>query len=212
MKKLGMMAVLGGLLGLWVIPGASSAAGWSGGLKLGFNVAIIRGADARDFPYPDADWLLRFGFCGGGFVTLDFSESLSLQAEALLTRKGSSQVNLSFDYPTYRYSLVIDYLEVPLLIRLLTSPGSRSGFFLQAGPAMGFKLGGKLVRSGEPIPFDGLKSTDMGIVYGIGWLKKSGIVSELRYTMGLTKIVEIAGAPPLDIKNGVLSLTFGYVF
>lgn len=211
MKRLGMIAVLGGLLGLWVVPAAAPAAGLSGGLKLGINTAFILGRDVSDFPYYDSDWLLRFGFCGGGFVTIDLSESVSIQAEGLLTRKGSSQVNLSFDYPTYRYSLVIDYLEVPLLIRLLTSPRSRSGFFLQAGPAMGFKLGGGLKRDGETYPPVGIKSTDMGIVYGIGWLKKSGIVSELRYTMGLTKIVEIAGAP-LDIKNGVLSLTFGYVF
>ncbi len=66
MKKLGMMTVLGGLLGLWVVPAVSPAAGLSGGLKLGLNTAFIRGADASDFPYPGANWLLRFGFCGGG--------------------------------------------------------------------------------------------------------------------------------------------------
>lgn len=136
---------------------------------------------------------------------------MSLQAEALLTRKGSSQLGQMFDYPTDRYSLVVDYLEIPLLIRLLTSTESKSGFFLQAGPAIGFKLSGKLIRSGEPVPFDGFKSTDAGVVFGIGWLKKSRIVSELRFTMGLTKIVELAGEP-LNIKNGVLSLTGGYIF
>jgi len=211
MKRLGMIAVLGGMLGFWVAAGAASADGLSGGLKLGINTAFILGADASDFPMPGANWLLRFGFCGGGFVTLDLSKSVSLQAEALLSRKGSSQLGQWADYPTYRYSLVIDYLEVPLLIRLLTSPRSESKFFLQVGPAVGFKLSGKLIRSGEPIPLDGLKSMDTGIVFGIGRLQKSRFMGELRYTMGLTKIVEINGAP-LDIKNGVLSLTGGYIF
>ena len=205
------MAFLGGMLGFWVAAGAAEAAGLSGGLKFGINTAFIRGADASKFPYYDHDWLLRFGLCGGGLVTLDLSKSVSLQAEALLSRKGSSELGQLFDYPTYRYSIVIDYLEVPILIRLVTSLRSKSKFFLQAGPAVGFKLSGKLIRSGEPLPLDGLRPTDTGIVFGIGRIQRSGFLAEIRCTMGLSRIAKVNGAP-LDVKNGVLSVKGGYIF
>jgi hypothetical protein len=124
MKRLGMMAVVGAAVALWLLPAASSAAELSGGLKIGLNVATIHGADTDYFSGVHFDdWFLRFGFCGGGFITINLSKIVALQAEALMTTKGSKEAPVLWeDYPTYRYSFNTSYLDIPLLIKLMAPP------------------------------------------------------------------------------------------
>jgi hypothetical protein len=172
-----------------------------------------RGAACWRYPGSSAgyDWIMRFGYCGGGFVALDLYPAVSIQAEALLTRKGSAQLGALFDVESYKYSLIMDYLEVPLLIKFTAPPSKKLRFFMLGGPAVAVKLGGKLKRDSETLPFSGFKSTDIGLVIGAGLLSGSHVFSELRCTMGLTKVIERDGVP-LNVKNGVVSLAFGYVF
>jgi hypothetical protein len=207
-----MMAVFGAVAGLWLLPSASSAAELKGGLKIGFNLTDIHGADVRDFPYyddPDTSWFLRSGFCGGGFITVNLSRTADLQAEAIITMKGSAQI-WGFSLPIDTYSLRTTYLEIPLLIRLMAR-SSKARAFLLAGPAIGIKLSAVLKENGEPMTFNGFKSTDLGLVLGVGGIIRSRIIVELRYTMGLSKIIEQDGVP-LDIKNTAFSLMAGYIF
>jgi hypothetical protein len=158
------------------------------------------------------NWFLRLGFCGGGFITVDISRNAAFQAEALVTTKGSKGLGGFGEYPSHRYSLIARYLEIPLLIRLASTPTRReSRFFLLAGPAVGIKYSGYLYRDSEKIPFNGLKSTDLGLVLGIGLVRNARYVFELRYTSGFAKIIEQDGVP-LDIKNSALSVMAGYVF
>ncbi len=213
MKRLGMIAVIGAVVEMWLLPAASLAVELKGGIKMGFNMTDIHGADVRDFPDyddPSSSWFLRFGLCGGGFITVNLSKTSALQAEAIITRKGSDQIWDPFDRPIYTYSIKASYLEIPLLIKLMTQPSKSRGFFL-AGPAIGIKLSGVLKQNGEPMTFNGFKSTDLGLVLGFGGIINSRIIVELRYTRGLSKIIEQDGMP-LDIKNTVITLMGGYVF
>jgi len=210
MKKLMIMAVIGTAAGLCMFQQVS-AAQVEGGLKFGVNFAFFRGADVEYFPYLGSSWLMRFGLCGGGFVALPLSKTIAVQAEALITTKGSHESGTLFgDDESFTYSLKVTYLEIPLLLRAMTTAHTVQVFFL-AGPALGLKLGSRLMRGSEVIPFSGVKSTDLGLVFGIGAVANFGGWYELRYTSGMSKMIEEDGVP-LNIKNGVFSLIVGYRF
>jgi hypothetical protein len=214
MKRWGMMAVIGVVAALCLLPAASSAAELRGGPIIGLNVAFIRGADVINFTGfgSGSNWLLRFGFCGGGFMTVNLSDHVAFEAEVLLSQKGSKEGPTWGGEPTYKYSLKTSYLEFPLLIKFMIPLQRKRSFSLLAitGPAVGIKLSGILKRDSETLAFDGLKSTDLGWVIGFG-MYGAGASWDFRYTMGLTKMIEQNGAT-LDVKNGVISLMIGYAF
>jgi hypothetical protein len=216
MKKLMIMAVIAAAAGLCVDPTASTAAQLEGGLKFGVNIAFIHGSDVNSFPGYDSTWFMRFGLCGGGFVALPISGTVAIQAEALITTKGSHETGVLFDYPTYIYSLKITYLEIPILIRVLTPSFMKGGqIFFMAGPALALELGSRFMRSSEGIseviPLGGLRSTDLGLVFSVGSVIRSKGYTEFRYTAGMSKMIEENGIP-LDIKNGVFSVIVGWRF
>ena len=212
MRRLLIMVVIGAAAGLCFYPTASTAAQLERGLKFGVNIAFLRGTDVIDFPGYDSSWFFRFGLCGGGFVALPLSQRLAVQAEALMTTKGSHETGTWGDYPTYTYSLKITYLEIPVLMRVTTPPIMKGAqIFLMAGPALGLKLGSRFMRSSEIIPFSGVAPTDLGFVLSIGNVIRSRGYTEFRYTAGMSKMIEEDGVP-LNIKNGVFSLIVGYRF
>jgi hypothetical protein len=218
MKKLLITAVISVAIVLCAaLP--SSAARVEKGFKFGGNVAFLVGAGVEDVPFYGSDWVLRFGLCGGGFVALPFSKSFALQAEALITTKGSKQLRPLFeDYPTYVYSLMITYLEIPVLARLsIPRVVGDSGIFFMAGPALAFKLHSRLLRDKEVLDYRGVKSNDLGLVFSAGSELASKSAGhhkgwfELRYTAGMSKIIEQEGVL-LNVRNSVFSLIVGFSF
>ena len=210
MKKLAIM-VIACATAVLCAPQRSSATGLEGGLKFGLNIAFIHGPDVKVWPDLQAAWVLRFGLCGGGFVALPVSKSVAIQAEALITTKGSKEVGALFE-EVYNYSLMITYLEVPVLVRLTALPATRSfKIVLMAGPAFAFKLHSRFMLAGEVLNFNGIRSKDLGLVFSIGYVIKSQGYTEFRYTAGLSKVIEEGGVP-LNIKNGVVSVIAGYRF
>jgi hypothetical protein len=204
-------SVIGVLAALCVLPQALSAARVEAGIKFGVNFAFIHGADVDTFPGNDSDWVMRFGLCGGGFIALPLSENFAIQAEALVTTKGSKEVGYLFE-ENYLYSLMITYLEIPVLIRVLTPSFMNVGrISFMAGPALSFKLHSRFMGGGEVLDFNGVKSNDLGLVFSIGYVLGSRGYTEFRYTAGLSKIIEVEGVP-LNIKNGVASVIVGFSF
>jgi Outer membrane protein beta-barrel domain len=215
MKKLGMMAVAGALAGLLFLPMTSSAAEMRGGLKIGLNLADLNGADIATFETEfGAPWKSKLAFCGGGFITFSLSKTMAIQAEALYTMKGA-RLETTVDTQDVEVSWNTSYLEIPVLFKLMIPAKGRIQPSLFAGPALAIKLSGKLkVEAGgasaeQSIP--GIKSTDLGLVLGAGADIGLKIRVDLRYTLGLTKMIEIDGVTS-DIKNGVFSLMVGYAF
>ena len=210
-------ALIGVLAGLFVLPRALAAARveggpkLEGGVKFGFNLAFIRGADVDLFPYNDSDWVMRFGLCGGGYVALPLSRNLAIQAEALITTKGSKEVGYLFE-ENYLYSLMITYLEIPVLLRVTTGSilGGSSLVFM-FGPALAFKLHSRFMGGGEVLDFNGVRSNDLGLVFSFGYVIRSRGYTEFRYTAGMDNIIEEGGVP-LNIKNGVVSVIVGFRF
>jgi len=218
MKKLVLMAVAGVLAGLLVLPPVSSAAQPKFGLKVGLNSADINGADVGTLEsFFGSSWKTKLGFCGGGFVIFPLSKGMAIQAEALYTQKGSEMsgnIDVGAGPEPFKLYWNTDYLEIPVLFKYGFATQGRLKPFLFAGPALGIKLSAKLKVDFEGTSADqdipSFRSTDFGLVFG-GGVDIGKIKVDLRYTLGLTKLLA-SGGQTADIKNGAFSLMVGYSF
>ncbi len=207
MKRLMTVLVIAAFAGLLALP-QPAAAGVQFGLKAGGNMAKPTGADADAI----ADTLkYKVGFVGGIFIAFNLGKVVAIQTEVLYTMKGAT-----FEYEdideVVQEKLHGDYLEIPLLLKLkLPTPGIQP--FVFAGPYVGFKLKEKLTYMGEEIPLEEqvLKNNDYGAIFGGGLQLGRSFHVDVRYSMGLQKIVD-EGVEAIDLKNGVWSATIGIGF
>lgn len=185
------------------------AEGITFGIKAGINIANFHG----DHPVGN---ISRIGFCGAGFVTVELTDIFVVQPEVLYTQKGEKWELIigpqEYLIGTFKY----DYIEFPLLFRLVSQlNGGIEPNFL-AGPYFAINVNAK-----EKIEENGIstesnydefvKDTDFGIVLGGGVdfpLKKGKIVLDGRYVVGLTTTSE----EQWDMKNNVISFMLGYSF
>jgi len=142
------------LLLLLLLPGlalAQAPATW--GAKLGMNLSLNYGTkgDEKDYEVKTG---LRPGFIGGLYVDFAATEALSLGFEALYSMKGSHQDILiskieldgvieELKRPaTMKVKYYLDYLEVPVLMKLKTLSYKKLHLTTIAGTAMSLKLKG----------------------------------------------------------------------
>lgn len=214
MKKLITMAVAGAVAGLLLLPPVSSAAQPKFGLKVGVNSANLNGGDVSIFESEFGPMKSKIAFCGGGFVVFGLSKGMAIQVEALYTQKGS-KFDLDIDGEIVDLNWNTDYIEIPVLFKYTFETKGNVKPVLFAGPSMAFKMTAKLKATyqgqSEESDIPGFKSSDIGLVFGGGLDIGPKIRVDLRYTMGLTKLLEMDGETA-DIKNGVFSLMVGYAF
>jgi hypothetical protein len=189
------------------------------GLKLGFGIANI------NTDYNELDEFLdsRVGFSGGGFLTYAFSRQLAVQPEILYVSKGAAK-----DLFFVNAHLNLDYLEIPVLLKFDCMPDGKVHPNLYAGPALGLLMASKFHIISETYDIkDYMKSMDFSLVFG-GGLDYKRVTFDVRYTLGLTGIVDAAdkineaiGAEPGDsyylegdptVKNTDLSFMVGVKF
>jgi opacity protein-like surface antigen len=196
---------------LWLIPVTMHAVDIRGGVKAGLNIASIRGADVEAEEVFDMPADSKLGFVGGVFVVFNLSTNIAIQAEALYSSKGA-QASIPGDW---EITASADYLEIPILAKyIITTKGSVKPFFF-AGPALALKLASKVKAVDDGMTYEGdlegIKSTDVGIAIGGGLEIGKNLTADIRYTLGLTKVIEIEGVV-YDVKNGALSVMIGYCF
>jgi hypothetical protein len=161
---------------------SAAAAQVSGGIKAGVNFAKVSSSDETPGN--------RIGTTAGVFVTIG-SGLVAVQPEVLFSMQGSK-----FTFGT----ATVDYVQVPVLLRIGSSPKSGAGVYGLVGPSFGV-----LVRDegwSEP-----LKRTDVGLVAGVG-VTLSWFLAEARYTAGLSDFSKGSVA----YKNRVFSLLAGLRF
>jgi len=192
------------LLATFLATGGYSQVAFTKGVKFGLNMANFSGSDVSNTSN-------RTAFKVGAFGIFDLGGLVSLQPEVLYTMKGASE-KIDVLGTTVKVTYKLAYLEIPVLVRLnLPLQGSTllPGFF--AGPAMAFKLSGKVKAEGggstEETDMENVKSTDWGLVFGFG-LNVGPIYVDVRYNMGLSTIDD--SADPSDIKNRVISFNVGF--
>ncbi|GAH00873.1 unnamed protein product, partial [marine sediment metagenome] len=122
---------------------------------------------------------------------------------------------------TLKIWIKLDYLEIPVLAKIIVPTPGGVKPCLFAGPVLALKLSGKMKAeyAGESVEEDiedeDMKSTDFGLVIGAGLdfgLGVSGmgkLTVDIRYSLGLSTISTFEGD---DVKNGVFSLMVGFSF
>ena len=184
---------------------------WHAGARGGINLASFRGQLA-DVSHPE--WLA--GGIGGGFVEADLAPSLGVAVEVLYVRKGASYpvdvVGVDPSQPIGHFDahLVLEYVDVPLLMRVVLPGRGPVSPYVVAGPTFGFALRGTFEtwRSPNENLSDKLKRLDVGATAGVGLRVAAGdarVDVEGRYATGFTDLWNLSNN--LDSINQGFAIT-----
>ena len=171
------------------------------GAKVGLNLANITG----DFDGDDLD--AKTGFNLGVFAEISLSDKLIFQPELLFSTQGAKS-----EETNYNYSLKLNYLNIPLMIKYAVT----DKFALELGPQVGFLLSaneeetfnGETASDEEDVK-DYFKSIDFGLNFGASFDVSEKIIIGARYNLGLSNISDIED---INVKNSLFSLSVGYRF
>ena len=164
------------------------------GVKAGANISNFMGNSNAD--QLKANSLV--GFHAGGFVSLFVGNHFAIQPEVLFSTQGA-KINDDGNKSDYK----LTYINVPVMLKYR----STSGFYLEAGPQIGFKVNEKVDGTSQ----DFAKSTDLSIAGGIGYHSSIGLGIGARYTAGLSKLGDFdANTTQPDWKNGVIQVSVFY--
>lgn len=186
--------ILGSML---IVALTSSTAAWAqvgGGIKVGVNLATLSELN-------DVSTTERVGVTAGGFMTFGLAPLIAFEPEVLFSMQGSKlHFGTSGTIVSSDVTAKLDYVQVPLLLRIGNSGKAGASLYAVAGPTFGI-----LVR--DQGVADQLKSTDLGVAVGAG-VTVSRLLLEARYTAGLTDFNKGGTV----YKNRVLSLLVGLNF
>jgi hypothetical protein len=200
------------LLAVAVGPGALAAQDERPTLRTGASVAITF---SRFAGTGTQNSRLQYGFGVGGFLALDLTRNIAIQPELQYVQKGSR-----FRTENTRSSLILGYLQVPLLLKLQIPTGGPGGIspHLYGGAAASYRIDCRLnLTTGnnslsqpcsnldEPPP----KRWDASAIAGAG-VDFGYLFVDLRFDAGLTRIGTTAGQE--DIKNRTFSIVIGTEF
>lgn len=171
------------------------------GLRVGLNLSSLGGDDVDD-----SQQNRRVGFAFGGFMVIEFGSMVGFQPEIYYSMQGNELVD-------GRGTLELDYIQVPLLLRMKLPVQRTVGVHLVAGPSIGVLVSAEGKRQGSTVDLKSITdSFDIGAALGAGIdipLQQGGINLEARYTLGLRSIDDVEDS---DIKNRVASFLVGYYF
>jgi len=186
------------------------------GVTAGMNIAKLSGADGGIVDN-------RTGFLAGGLVVIPVGRNFAFQPEILFATKGAAASDSGFTG-----SMKLQYVEVPVILRLDVPTSGKIKPFAYAGPAFALKTGCAFEGSGggvsasvdcdqlfgqigDPGDFS-FRSADVGGLVGGGLAFDVGgrlFTVGARYEVGLVSIFQND-----DAKNRVLSFlgTFEWPF
>lgn len=163
--------------------------GW--GVKAGVNLASAVGGDV-DGVTSKAD------FVGGLFVEYKTAGFFAVSLDALYSGQGVK-------YKDTDARLDLSYLNIPILANFYIG----DNFAIKAGIQPGFLLGAKVHGGGESGDVKSLFTTfDLAIPVGVSYQLDCGLLFDLRYNIGLTKL----GKGDAKEYNSVFALTVGWKF
>jgi len=165
------------------------------GAKGGVNVSNFTGTDN----WQGVKTKSLVGYHVGAFVSFFVGNNFAIQPEVLLSSQGAQ-----YESSTSDENLKVTYINVPVMLKYRSS----GGFYLEAGPQIGFKAS----ESSNTVIDSLAKSTDLSLAAGLGFHSKIGLGIGARYTAGLSKVGDFKpqnGINP-DYKNGVFQLSVFY--
>jgi len=213
------------------------------GFKVAPNLSMHYGTKEADMDY-GVKSSYRLGMSAGAFVDMQISENLSMVYEALYVMKGSDQritirrletdgVMEELVRPAVmNVSYYIDYLEIPILLKVKLYDRHKVRAYANTGTAMSLKVWGKHELDGTIYFPDGdsytqipisEKSTlanlnlfDYSFVYGgsLEYKSKYTYFVEYRFTLGwdYLSLPTYADFPPVELRNQNYALYLGMKF
>ena len=180
------------------------------GPKAGLNLANLSGDDIED---TDS----KTGFAGGLFFMYKFSDMFAIQPEAYYSMKGATE-KLDFEGVTIDVTYSADYIEVPLLLKLLIPiKNSSINPAIFAGPFVGFNTTAKVKAEAEgqsvEEDLEDVKSTEFGLAFGGGLgfpVGTNELGFDVRYILGLSTIDD--SAEEADVKSSVINFNVYFGF
>ncbi len=182
------------------------------GFRGGMTIAILKGEDLDNLEN-------RYGFVGGLYYNRKLVGWLSLQTEIYYVQKGA-KLEFTDLGETVTYKTKLDYVEIPVLVRLDLYPIPLIRPHIFIGPAFGI-----LVQATSEYEFAGrveetdvqayYKGSDVGLVLGGGirfTILGGDFMLDFSYNMGLTDINDRQEAHPKAINNDVYLFTLGIGF
>ncbi len=174
---------------------ASFAQHFELGVKAGGNISNFTGSSNED----DVKAKTLIGFHAGAFVSLFLGNNFAIQPEVLFSTQGAKIEQTGTDKTDYKLS----YINVPVMLKYRFT----GGFYVEAGPQIGFKTNEKVDGTSE----DFAKSTDFSVAGGIGYHSPIGLGIGARYTAGLSKLGDFdASTTRPDWKNGNIQVSLFY--
>jgi hypothetical protein len=214
MKKLTFVLMLAAVMLFTAAP--LFAEGMMFGIKGGLNMSNLTGDDAT---IGDTAPSMKMGFGGGIFFNYAFTELFAVQVEGLYMMKGATY-EWSEGEESGSVDVKIDYIEVPLLLKVTIPTEGKIKPAIFAGPTFGFLMSAKGPgEDGKEVDIkDEVESMDIGIIGGaeIGYkLEKGMIFLSASYEVGMQTIGKVEegeeGDAP-DFKNTNIGIYLGYGF
>ncbi|CAD0218498.1 PorT family protein [Chryseobacterium sp. D764] len=170
------------------------------GLKAGLNVSSLSNMDMKS----------KAGFYGGFFVNIPVAKDFAIQPEVLYSAVGAKEKG------GRNSKLNLEYISVPVMFQYKALPN----FYVEAGPQFSF-----LMRAEQKDDVGSLqlknatKGFDFGIGLGAGYNITKNIGVNVRYTAGLSDIVNAKQQRYLygygrsgSVRNGVFQVGVNYKF
>ncbi|HEX7903167.1 MAG TPA: porin family protein [Chitinophagaceae bacterium] len=164
-----------------------------------FQFGVKAGANISNFTGGNFDAVKKkalVGFHGGTYFRFQFLR-FALQGEAMISTQGAK-----IDSVSGSYDWKLTYINIPVLAQYRFP----TGFYVEAGPQVGFKISENIDNTTLK---DFAKGLDLSAVAGFGIRAKKGLGIGGRYTVGLSKIGDFKpsnGIDP-DFKNGVIQFS-----
>ena len=188
------------------------------GLLFGLNFGQFIGdnSDALEF-YGGGEKKVRTGAAVGLFGHVGLGNVVALEPPVLYSQKGGKYGDA---FPGWDDTLVlkVDYLEVPVLLRIYILPTQTVRVNLFGGGYFGYNIASKYKYSEIGYEEEGdfaisPEEIDYGVVFGAGFAYPTRSVIlrlDAKYSLGLAKVWDLP--PDDDIRNGVFSVLAGVGF
>ena len=194
---------------------ASAASG-----KFGVQAGLVNNSLTGELP-KDGSWQGRSSFGAGLVIELDLAVDVAISLQPKFTPRYSSQVFKENGEIVRTVDYDLDYLGIPLLVRVTGDPVGVRGF-VTAGLDLGILLDASVSEDGETSDItDDFNTTSFGALFGGGVMVPVGrqlLTFELRYVQGLSDIVARDDVDPdpefaaPSVKYRGLEFMVGFLF
>jgi len=150
---------------------------------------------------------ITLGYGIAGIANVEFSKHFAMQGEIIY-----SSSTHTFQEEDAERQISVKYIHIPILFVLNTGTSDPVNIHLEAGPQFGLNVGNSMTLTGNNLSTQGavlaVRSTDIGIAYGIGMDVGIDPLNLLRLTLGFRGV---AGLTSMGDTSDNLSPNTYYV-